>query len=310
MKTYPTQERLRELFSYDEEKNALRYLVAPYRKPAMLGTLAGRVSKRDNLTYINVDRKAYVDTHLIAIHQTGKPPERIHHHKLTVEQLREALDYNPETGVFTWKARRRGVQVGKRADYVEHNGYRYVVLGGNRHLASRLAWFYVNGEWPTLVLRFRDGDQNNLAISNLAYGEWDQSDPVQKRAYNKANRKKNPMVYRRSELKRNFGITLEQYQAQFVAQGGVCAICEKPETDERSGKRKWLAVDHDHSDGSFRGLVCQNCNNGLGRFADDPERLVRAADYLNAHAAKPKTNVIPLTGRCIAGSLNRRHCND
>jgi len=71
-----------------------------------------------------------------------------------------------------------------------------------------------------------------------------------------------------------YQLSEEQYTSMFEAQGGVCAICQMP-----PGIRR-LAVDHDHVTGRIRGLLCGNCNNGLGRFQDDPERIRRAVTYL------------------------------
>lgn len=76
-------------------------------------------------------------------------------------------------------------------------------------------------------------------------------------------------------LKRQFGISLEEYNALVQSQGGLCALCGKACPSGRS-----LAVDHCHSTHEVRGLLCMNCNNGLGRFKDNPELLRRAAQYL------------------------------
>jgi hypothetical protein len=54
-------------------------------------------------------------------------------------------------------------------------------------------------------------------------------------------------------------------------QGGKCPICRK---------RKARHVDHDHVSGAVRGILCFNCNGGLGRFEDDPVKLRRAIAYL------------------------------
>ncbi len=91
----------------------------------------------------------------------------------------------------------------------------------------------------------------------------------------------------RSALKRRFGITQKQYQDMLAVQGGVCAICNKPETGMDS-KRKTviaLSVDHDHTTGSIRALLCGDCNRGLGLFGEDPDLLERAAEYLRKHKA-------------------------
>lgn len=89
-----------------------------------------------------------------------------------------------------------------------------------------------------------------------------------------------------------FSLTPEQYAAKFLAQGGLCAVCEQPESQFRNGQRKFLAVDHDHrccpGDSScgecVRQLLCGGCNNLLGRAYDNPTRLVEAAYYLRTYA--------------------------
>lgn len=73
-----------------------------------------------------------------------------------------------------------------------------------------------------------------------------------------------------------------EYQARLEQQGGVCAICGSTEgglNRERTGPIK-LAKDHCHKTGEWRGLLCRNCNLGLGLFKDDVELLLRAAEYL------------------------------
>lgn len=74
-----------------------------------------------------------------------------------------------------------------------------------------------------------------------------------------------------------YGITAEEYRAVVQRQGEKCAICETE--DCASGKS--LAIDHDHRNGQVRGLLCANCNNGLGRFGDDPDLLRAAIKYLD-----------------------------
>lgn len=81
-------------------------------------------------------------------------------------------------------------------------------------------------------------------------------------------------------LKRNYGITPEQYDALHDAQNGLCAICGQPETKVMKGIRCVLAVDHDHVTGKIRGLLCTRCNAGLGQFGDNIESLAKAIDYL------------------------------
>ncbi len=108
--------------------------------------------------------------------------------------------------------------------------------------------------------------------------------------YARLHRLKRPDVYRSLRLKRVFGLTLEQYDALLAAQGGVCAICRKPEVsvDRRSGKPFALAVDHCHAAEKggkvkVRGLLCTGCNSILGRAGDDPALLRAAITYLETH---------------------------
>lgn len=75
------------------------------------------------------------------------------------------------------------------------------------------------------------------------------------------------------ELRRDFGITVEQYAEMLASQDGVCAICQKPPT------RVPLAVDHDHQTGRVRGLLCTACNLGLGIYES---RAGDFASYLEA----------------------------
>jgi len=87
---------------------------------------------------------------------------------------------------------------------------------------------------------------------------------------------------RNSRMKRVFGISLEEYNDLFQKQNGICAICMQNETkfDSRIGKTVMLAVDHNHETGEVRGLLCSNCNLGLGKFKDNIAALKNAIKYL------------------------------
>lgn len=74
-----------------------------------------------------------------------------------------------------------------------------------------------------------------------------------------------------------YGISEDEFTALLEAQGGTCAICG---SDEWPGKDNAPHVDHDHKTGVVRGILCSNCNHGLGKFKDDPKRLRAAAEYL------------------------------
>lgn len=87
---------------------------------------------------------------------------------------------------------------------------------------------------------------------------------------------------RNRHLRSNYGMTLVDYEEMLTSQLGSCAICgaAPPENASRFGV---LHVDHNHVTGAIRGLLCQNCNRGLGMFNDDPTRLLQAAEYVSKH---------------------------
>ena len=74
--------------------------------------------------------------------------------------------------------------------------------------------------------------------------------------------------------KSTHGVTKEQYLAFLEAQHGTCAICKKPPAAEP------LVIDHNHANGEFRGLLCRNCNTGLGLLGDSALVLRNATEYL------------------------------
>lgn len=96
---------------------------------------------------------------------------------------------------------------------------------------------------------------------------------------------KTPWVYdsdkaRASALRRNYGITVDEYDEMLYKQNGVCKICGGIETSSNKWGIKRLAVDHNHDTGKVRGLLCNNCNRGLGLLKDSTELLSNAIKYL------------------------------
>lgn len=78
-------------------------------------------------------------------------------------------------------------------------------------------------------------------------------------------------------LKRLFHIDLNEYNRLFQIQGGKCKLCDI----HQSSLGVSLAVDHDHTTGKIRGLLCTTCNRALGLFKDSPELLDKARQYLS-----------------------------
>jgi HNH endonuclease len=91
--------------------------------------------------------------------------------EITAQQLRDALNYDPITGVFSWKTKRgRGCHVrdaGSVAGTKTRGGYWAIQLDGRYYYAHRLAWLHVHGHWPQAQIDHRDLDRANNALTNL-----------------------------------------------------------------------------------------------------------------------------------------------
>lgn len=341
---------------------------------------------------------------------------------LTHDRLLQILDYNPETGVFTWKIKPSNrTKIGSRAGALGTMGYRFLSVDKERIQASRLAWFYVNGEWPKGDIKFADDNTDNCAILNLrdvhkrdaarhrkalsnntsgfkgvskskagwqtnitwnykqvnlgvqyntaeeaalvyndaenrlkavssiADGEcviqsiilecrqrtawihlrkqvnhlgigWASFDefasdvkeisprqrsivpidvikpvgPNNWRWMSEKSYRVDPVGYNRMRrqhgnlardkaFRRQYGISFVEYQAMLEQQHGVCACCGQAETKIQNGAVRMLSVDHDHATGAVRGLLCAACNQGIGYFYDDADKLRAAIAYLEKH---------------------------
>ncbi len=95
-----------------------------------------------------------------------------------------------------------------------------------------------------------------------------------------------PAKQRNYKVLKKFGISAADYSAMVDAQGGRCAICgDLPYGGRPGARKKYLSVDHCHATGKIRGLLCDQCNFGLGQFKDQAERLLAAVEYLKRSAA-------------------------
>lgn len=81
-------------------------------------------------------------------------------------------------------------------------------------------------------------------------------------------------------MKYMYGMTFNDYDKMYKEQLGGCAICGKgiPSTWKTG-----VHIDHDHKTGKVRGLLCPNCNRGLGLFKENTNTLLSACEYLNRH---------------------------
>jgi len=221
-------------------------------------------------------------------------------HSITADRIRDLIRYDAEEGRFFWRMSRvgGGCEEGREVGIeLASNGHRMISIDGWDFTAQRIAWAVHYGELPTGKLTFRDKNRHNCRVTNLMLvagaNGFDHRTKEGRSAYGKAWRKANPDRAKELDLLKMFGITLAEYGAMLVAQGGVCAICQQPETEMRSGKLKALAVDHDHTTGTLRGLLCVACNTGLGKLGEDRDRLLSAIRYLDRHNGR--AGAAPLT---------------
>ena len=86
---------------------------------------------------------------------------------------------------------------------------------------------------------------------------------------------------RKVHLRSAYGMTLDDFDELLESQGGGCAICGKAPVDGEPRTR--MVVDHCHTSGKVRGILCDLCNTAIGKFHDDPLLLEKAADYVRKH---------------------------
>jgi len=122
--------------------------------------------------------------------------------------------------------------------------------------------------------------ESNPAAHLALQKKWRTNHPKYRTSWGEEN----PAIVRKYKLKQLYGITVDQYDTLMVMQNGVCAICGLSETATYRGKTRRLTIDHDHKTNTIRGLLCSNCNIGVGNLQDNPTLLRLAADYLEKYA--------------------------
>jgi hypothetical protein len=135
------------------------------------------------------------------------------------------------------------------------------------HRRRKLAWYHANAE----------------AAREAAKVSWSLKTPDEKLAAAK--------VKLDGKYRKVHGLSLELVEQMHRDQEGLCAICKKqmnPVQAPRSQKTACTApmIDHCHSSGVIRGLLCNHCNRGLGLFLDNADALRAAADYIDRGRAR------------------------
>lgn len=146
-------------------------------------------------------------------------------------------------------------------------------------------WQFVSvvGDKPTGFTLRRKEPKQPLGPDNW---HWKESIKSKSSAeYQRQWRQKNPERDKANNLRRQFGLTLADYERMGEVQQWRCAVCNGFETtkDKDGGPRR-MPVDHDHKTGKIRALLCTQCNRGLGLFSDSIEKLEAAAAYLRKHS--------------------------
>lgn len=103
------------------------------------------------------------------------------------------------------------------------------------------------------------------------------------REYSRKARRENPAKFRNADLRRHYGMGGDDYKRLLTKQHKRCAICQKPEAQNRFGH---LYVDHDHKTNKVRGLLCNNCNRWLSGFGDELKGIMRVVRYLRRPPAR------------------------
>ena len=130
---------------------------------------------------------------------------------ITQDELKQLMEYNPETGNLIWKVSRGKSKVGKVAGRTTAEGYIQIGIYGNQYQAHRLVWLYVYGEFPEYAIDHIDGDKANNTISNLRICPRNMKDNGQNRKTHKNNTSGYPGVH--------FVKQQQNYRASIMADG-------------------------------------------------------------------------------------------
>ncbi len=120
-------------------------------------------------------------------------------------------------------------------------------------------------------------EEGFLVLKNGLHGKLCIPCREYRRIRNKEFNKARPEVNRKSFLKFRYGMDSEDVEELLKMQEGKCNICNRSFNDNP------YKIDHCHSTGKVRGLLCHQCNTGLGMLNDDIEVLRRAITYLQGH---------------------------
>jgi len=219
-------------------------------------------SKRSNCSI--TDCTDYVVSHGLC----DKHRQRLRKHGHTKQTRPDswgAINKHPLGNAWSWLYRHRGIK--KIAPEWQNDFLQFVADVGQRP-SKKHKLFAADESKPI-------GPNNFIWKRSIIEKHPGEDNKTYQARFQRASRGLKKEKHKEYELKRRFGITGKQYRQMYSAQNGTCAICKKK--DEHFS----LAVDHCHETGKIRGLLCSQCNRGLGLFRDSKESLKAAIDYLS-----------------------------
>jgi hypothetical protein len=130
--------------------------------------------------------------------------------------------------------------------------------------------------------KFSINSKGKYGVKSICKECSNKAEGVRRRRYQKEDPKTFSFKRHESKLRYGYGITTAQYDNLYFIQGGKCAICQVKGSSyfEAHPTQNYFHVDHCHHTKQVRGLLCTNCNSGMGKLQDSEVILNRALDYL------------------------------
>lgn len=123
----------------------------------------------------------------------------------------------------------------------------------------------------------RDGSQSLCKGCAKEYGRvWQKNNRSKNQGYCQRYYKDNKHKWRERDYQRKYGMSIQEVNALIASQNGQCPICEIPFKSQ-----KLMSLDHDHTTGKVRQMLCSKCNTALGLLNEDVVRFHRAVKYIN-----------------------------
>ena len=152
----------------------------------------------------------------------------------------------------------------------EKDGFQYQCIDCSKQYHAK-RYIEQKDKLKVQLKKYKEENKEKLEVASLL---WKKNNPDKVKQYQ-----------RTSNLRKNFGLSMDEYEQMLEKQNNLCAICEKPETfiHHQTKETARLAVDHCHKTNKVRKLLCKSCNTALGLFKDDIGVMENAVQYLKDH---------------------------